>query len=74
MNSKENLPSGYWETLENIFYNVLSCPVEERQNYIKKTCAHNAKLYKDIKSLLNSYEKAQGEGFLAFSLNKKYLG
>lgn len=74
MQYKSPLPNNHWQMLENIFYNVLSCPIEERQSYLKKACAHNIKLYKDIESLIQSYEKAQGEGFLAFSLNQKYLG
>jgi serine/threonine-protein kinase len=52
MNSEE------WSLVKDIFDKALDLPEESRNNFIREQCRGNYKLYSEVESLLNSYDKA----------------
>src|SRR4051812_42366601 len=49
-----------WESLKTIVADALELPLEERESFLNKSCDGNAQLLDDARSLVSSYEKADG--------------
>lgn len=70
-NDQKVIEKAYWQILEDVFHDVLSCPIEQRQDYLVKVCDNNYVLLRDVESLVVAYEKAKGEEFLDFTLSER---
>jgi len=51
------MKSDQWQKIEQIFHAALQCKPEDRDNFLKETCAEDSGVYADVQALLASYEK-----------------
>jgi len=49
-----------WALLSELFYEVLDRPPSERANYLKRACAHDNELHKQVESLIAALEASGG--------------
>lgn len=52
-----------WQQIEDVYYAALELPEAERRDFLREKCAGDEELFKELRSLLDSHERA--DSFLA---------